>query len=122
VEKEYDYLHLPLMVKENSIIVTGRDDRPDYDYAMDAEVRIYRLQEGQEVSAIVYDMNGDCDLKITARNQDGEIVLQTAASKPYIVRLINVRDITASGASVRADGNDTIIIPDGGDRIVIRHL
>ena len=122
VEKEYDYLHLPLMVKENSIIVTGRDDRPDYDYAMDAEVRIYRLQEGQEVSAIVYDMNGDSDLKITARNQDGEIVLQTAASKPYIVRLINVRDVTASGASVRADGNDTIIIPDGGDRIVIRHL
>ncbi len=33
---KYDYLSLPLMVKENTILPMGaRDDRPDYDYVED---------------------------------------------------------------------------------------
>ena len=120
VEKEYDYLRLPLMVKENSIIATGRDDRPDYDYAADAEIRIYCLKEGAETSGVIYNGKGESDLKISARKQNGEILLQATASKPYIVRLVNVTGVVASGASVRPDGNDTILIPDGGNSIVIR--
>ncbi len=119
IEKEYDYLHLPLMVKENSIITLGRDDRPDYDYADDVEIRIYALQEGQEASTIIYNMQGEIDLKISAKKLDGTILLQTAASKPYTIRLINVTGVSATGASTKKDGNDTIVIP-SADRIEIR--
>ena len=120
VEKEYDYLHLPLMVKENSIIALGRDDRPDYDYAMDAEIRIYCLKEGQEASGVIYNGKGESELKISAKKLNGEIILHTAASKPCIIRLVNVTGVTASGASIRTEGSDTIVIPDGGSQIVIR--
>ena len=38
-EKTYDYLHLPLMVRENSIVALGScDDKPDYDYADGVEL------------------------------------------------------------------------------------
>ncbi len=41
-EKHYDYLHLPLMAKENSIIAIGAcEDKPDYDYADGVEHRVY---------------------------------------------------------------------------------
>ena len=60
------------MVRENPIVVMGaHDDRPDYDYADGAEVRIYALQEGQEASAVVYDMDQNADMTVTAKNTGG---------------------------------------------------
>ena len=58
IEKEYDYLHLPLMVKENSIVAIGaHDDGPEYDYADGAEIRIYALAEGKETESVIYDLS-----------------------------------------------------------------
>ncbi|MBR6344885.1 MAG: alpha-xylosidase, partial [Lachnospiraceae bacterium] len=40
------YLDIPLWVRENSAIVLGsRDDRPDYDYSKDNEIRVYELSD-----------------------------------------------------------------------------
>ena len=64
-------------------------------------------------------MKGEIDLKISAKKQDGAILLQTAASKPYTIRLMNVTGVAAMGASTKKDGNDTIVIP-SADRIEIR--
>lgn len=120
IEKEYDYLHLPLMVKENSIVAIGaHDDGPEYDYADGAEIRIYELTEGKEAESVIYDMDGKTALSISAKKNNGEITIQAAASKAYTIRLINVTGVTASGASIRADGNDTIVIP-SADRIEIK--
>ena len=121
IEKEYDYLHLPLMVKENSIVAIGaHDDGPEYDYADGAEIRIYELTDGKEAESVIYDMDGKTALSISAKKNNGEITIQAAASKAYTIRLINVTGVTASGASIRADGNDTIVIP-SADRIEIKH-
>lgn len=120
IEKEYDYLHLPLMVKENSIVAIGaHDDGPEYDYADGAEIRIYALAEGKETESVIYDMNGKAALSISAKKINGEITIQTAASKSYTIRLVNVTNVTASGASIRVDGNDTIVTP-SADRIDIK--
>ena len=120
IEKEYDYLHLPLMVKENSIVAIGaHDDGPEYDYADGAEIRIYALAEGKETESVIYDMNGKAALSISAKKNNGEITIQTAASKSYTIRLVNVTGVTASGASIRTDGNDTIVTP-SADRIDIK--
>ncbi|MCM1261763.1 MAG: alpha-xylosidase [Butyrivibrio sp.] len=120
IEKEYDYLHLPLMVKENSIVAIGaHDDKPDYDYADGAELRIYSLVEGLETQSVIYDMDGKTALSISAEKNNGEIIIQAAASKPYTIRLVNVSGVTASDASIRADGNDTIVTP-SAERIEIK--
>ena len=75
-EKKYDYLHLPLFVKENSIVVLGScDDRPDYDYEKDVEVRIYAPEEGKELSADVYGMDGKVKMTIKAIKKGDEIIV-----------------------------------------------
>ena len=75
-EKKYDYLHLPLFVKENSIVVLGScDDRPDYDYEKDVEVRIYAPEEGKELSADVYGMDGKVKMTVKAIKKGDEIIV-----------------------------------------------
>ena len=65
-EKKYDYLHLPLMVRENSVVAVGAcDDKPDYDYADGVELRVYALVDGQECSTTVYDMKQKEDLRVS---------------------------------------------------------
>ena len=120
IEKEYDYLHLPLMVKENSIIAIGsKDDRPDYDYADGVEIRIYALTESEEASSVVYNMKGDAELTISAIKRNGEITIQASSAKPYTIRLMNMTGVAVSGASTRTEGNDTVIIP-AADRMEVK--
>ena len=120
IEKEYDYLHLPLMVKENSMIAIGsKDDRPDYDYADGVEIRIYALTEGEETSSVVYNMKSDAELTISAIKRNGEITIQASSAKPYTIRLVNMTGVAVSGASTRTEGNDTVIVP-AADRMEVK--
>ncbi|MCR4788844.1 MAG: alpha-xylosidase [Lachnospiraceae bacterium] len=75
-EKKYDYLHLPLLVKEGSIVVLGNcDNRPDYDYEKDVEVRIYEPEEGKEIETKVYGMDGKVRMTIKAVKRGDEIIV-----------------------------------------------
>lgn len=113
VTEKHDYLSIPLMVRENSIVIMGaHDDKPDYDYADGAEVRIYALQDGKEASSVVYDMKQKIDLTVTAKKTDNKITISVDSAKPYTIRLVNVKAASASGASVTINGNDTIVTPE----------
>ena len=115
VEKTYDYLHLPLMVRENSIVAMGAcDDKPDYDYADGVELRVYALTDGQECSTTVYDMQQTIDLQVSIVKNGGSITINAKRNggKPYTVRLVNVKAADASGASIVIDGNDTVLTPE----------
>ena len=115
IEKEYDYLHLPLMVKENSIVAMGAcDDKPDYDYADEAELRVYALSEDKEASTVIYDMKQNVALTASVVKKGSKITIQVQADKPYTVRLINMKAVSASGADMQMEGNDTILTPTGG--------
>jgi len=116
ITEKHDYLSIPLMVRENSIVIMGsHDDRPDYDYADGAEVRIYSLQEGRETSAVVYDMKQNVDLSVTAKNMDGRILFHAEGKKPYTVRFVNVKASSVNGGSFRVDGNDTVVTPENNE-------
>ena len=111
-EKKYDYLHLPLMVRENSIVAVGAcDDRPDYDYADGAELRVYALVDGQECSTVVYDRQRQEDLRAFVVKDGASIRIQVWGDKPYTVRLVNVQATSAAGASIVVDGKDTVLTP-----------
>ena len=80
-EKKYDYLHLPLMVKENSMVILGNcDNRPDYDYEKDVEVRIYALEEGKEIESKVYGMDGTVKMTVKASRKNDEIIVSKEGS------------------------------------------
>ena len=113
-EKTFDYLHLPLMVRENSIIAMGVcNDRPDYDYADGVELRVYALTDGQECSTVVYDMKQQADLQISVVKTGKTITItaENTGGKPYTVRLINVQAVSSNGASMVIDGKDTVLTP-----------
>lgn len=110
VEREYDYLHLPLMVRENSILAIGaHDDRPDYDYAADAELRIYALTDATPAQTVIYSPANKQELSITAVRNGSQITITAEGQKPFSVRLVNVTAQSADGAALRTDGKDTIL-------------
>ncbi|MCD7725403.1 MAG: alpha-xylosidase [Clostridiales bacterium] len=112
-EKHYDYLHLPLMARENSIIAIGAcEDKPDYDYADGVELRVYALLEGQETSAVIYDMQQKIALTADIVRKGARITIRVKAEKPCTVRLVNYKAASASGARMWAEGKDTVLIPE----------
>ena len=114
VEKSYDYLHLPLMVRENSIVAIGScADRPDYDYADGVELRVYALIDGQECSTVVYDMQQKDALQISVVKNGSLITIKAekSADKPYTIRLVNLQAVNAAGSAIKLDGKDTLLTP-----------
>ncbi|HKM03103.1 MAG TPA: alpha-xylosidase [Lachnospiraceae bacterium] len=110
INENHDYLSIPLMVKENSIIAIGsHDDKPDYDYSEDVELRIYSLLDNKEASTKVYSVDNQLDLTASAIKVENEITITTSSTKSYSIRLVNVIVTRATGATIIIDGNDTIL-------------
>jgi len=82
----HDFMSLPLLAREGSVIAMGsRDDRPDYDYADGVELHVYKLAEGKSASCIVYDLKGKPAASFTVTMRSGEPVVETDSAKPYTV-------------------------------------
>lgn len=111
VNEKHDYLSIPLMVKENSIVVLGAcDEKPDYDYGTDAEIRIYALKDGIQAKSVVYGMDQNEEISITAEKNGNDIHVTIVSDKNYTIRLVNV---SAVGDSAVKDGNDTVLTLSG---------
>ena len=55
----YDFMSLPLLVRPNSAIVVGDEDtKPDYEYAGNFTLRVYRLSHGSQAIAEIPTSDG----------------------------------------------------------------
>ena len=89
--EKYDYMSLPMMVKENSIIVLGdTDDKPDYDYGNNATVCIYAMQEGCSASTVVYGMDKSVQIKVDVTRKDDVIHAKITGNKECRIKFVNV--------------------------------
>ncbi len=78
---EYDYFTLPLCVRENTILVLGeQDDRPDYDYEENPEIRIFGIRDGATVSADVYSRSGEKKFTVTASREGKAVTVKLSGS------------------------------------------
>lgn len=119
ITEKHGYLSIPLMVKENSIVVLGaHDDKPDYDYADGAELRMYHLIDGKEASAVVYGMDNQAALSAKAVKNGNEIRITIDTKASYTIRLVNVNATSACGGNFAIDGNDTVITGASGEVVV----
>ena len=67
---DYDYFHLPLFVRENTILVLGaHNDRPDYDYGVEPGSRIVGLRDACTATAEVVSQEGERKFTITATRE-----------------------------------------------------
>ena len=115
-----DYLSIPLMVKENSIVAMGaHDDKPDYDYGDDAELRLYALKDGKSAGAVVYGMDKTEEIAMTAKRDGNQIQIAVKSDKVYRIRLVNVIAISVSQGDVKIDKKDTIISLSGNADLTV---
>ncbi|MDD5897777.1 MAG: alpha-xylosidase, partial [Clostridia bacterium] len=82
----HDFMSLPLMAREGSVIAMGAcDNRPDYDYLDGVELHVYRLAEGKTATCRVYDLQGKRAATFTVTMHNGQAVVETDSQKPYSV-------------------------------------
>lgn len=110
ISEKCDYLDIPLMVKENSIVAIGaHNDKPDYDYSDDVELRVYELQDGKAASVSVYAMNTKKELQATILKENNSIKIHVTTDKSYRIRLVNINAVSAEGADLSLEGKDSIL-------------
>lgn len=120
IRQKYDYLSIPLMVKENSIIAMGtQDDKSDYDYGNQVELRLYGLQDGACASTVVYGMDQKEEVKVSAHRDGKRIRIDVETNKPYSVRLVNINATGAEGTVAVTDHHDTILHSTSGKMVAI---
>lgn len=73
-KETYDYFSLPVWIKQDAAIVVGScNERPDYDYGKDIQIKLSYLTEGKENVQELYNQEGDLIGKIYYKKQDGNI-------------------------------------------------
>jgi alpha-D-xyloside xylohydrolase len=94
-EESYDFLSLPIYVRENTILAIGANNqRPDYDYTEGLELHVFNLQEGHLAQTSIINLQGKCvlDVKIQQQANRYEMVL-TKLLKPCTCIMHGIKTI-----------------------------
>lgn len=119
IQEKHGYLSVPLLVKENSIVAIGaHDDKPDYDYGEDTELRIYEPAADTTVTETVYGMDGSEEIKISVTTEDGRISVSVDTGKTVSVRLVNRKAKAVENAEMQVTDKDTVLTKIAGKAIV----
>ena len=117
IKEHHDYLSIPMMVRENSLVAVGYDNtRPDYDFREDVSVLAYELDDKLEVCTKVLDMKRNETLAVSVLKDGNTIDIKSIGTdKPWSLILKDVTNVAeVSGLTFEVFGNDTkIIIPSG---------
>lgn len=119
IQEKHGYLSVPLLVKENSIVAIGaHDDKPDYDYGEDTELRIYEPVAGTTVTEIVYGMDGSEEIRISVTTEEGKISVSVETGKTVSVRLVNRKAKAVENAEMQVTDKDTVLTKIAGKAVV----
>ncbi|WP_367342405.1 alpha-xylosidase [Limosilactobacillus sp.] len=80
-DEKYDYMSLPLLAKQDSILLTNpQAEHAEYDYLSAPEVHVYQPSEGHHSQAVV-DENGEHHGEITVDVKDGQLTIDVSPLK-----------------------------------------
>ena len=97
----HDFMSLPLMVRENTLLPIGADDQNvEYDYGKDLTLHLFALKD--QARADVVDMYGNPMLTACAKNEGGSVTLTfegRAENLSLVLRNVHqVKDLTGAEA------------------------
>ena len=103
----HDFMSLPLMARENSLIAVGADDQHvEYDFGKNLTLHLFALKD--KAQADVKDMYGEDMLKASAQNQNGTVTLTfegRAENLKVLLRGIHeVKDLSGAQAQDTEQG------------------
>lgn len=80
----FDYFHLPLMVRENTVLPVGAcQDKPDYDYTTGTTFKLYQITADTEIHIVVPDINGKEAVKVCAVSQNGKVTMEVIGATDW---------------------------------------
>ena len=119
IQEKHGYLSVPLLVRENSIVAIGaHDDKPDYDYGEDTELRIYEPAADTTITETVYGMDGSEEIKISVTTEEGRISVSVDTGKTVSVRLVNRKAKAVENAEMQVTDKDTVLTKIAGKAVV----
>ena len=84
-KETHDFMSLPLLVRENTVIPLGAvDSRPDYDYTDGVELHVFEPKDG-ELRVSLPDLKGETAAEYILTVRNGEVTCSTDCAKPYSV-------------------------------------
>lgn len=124
-DEKHGYRSLPLMVRENSVLPMGRNDRtPVYDYTEGVVFHIFELKEEGKAEAVIHTKDNDRLLRVTvARAGERISVWFDGGYENCRLMLRNIGKVAGvtNGEQV-SDAQGTIILPSGGARSILIDL
>jgi alpha-D-xyloside xylohydrolase len=76
----YDYMTLPVFVRENTLLAMGREDTAEYGYNENITIRAYNVTEQTTID--LYDKTGKKRASVTAKPENGEISFKIDGDAP----------------------------------------
>lgn len=115
----HNYLSIPLMVKEGSIIAVGQDSGAVYDYAQDVELRVYEISESKKSATVVYNQASEIEVSLEVEKNQDKIMLNVNYSKPLRIVLVNMTTLShVENGTYSVEGNNTVIIPSSKGEVI----
>lgn len=120
-KENYDFMSLPLFVRENSILAVGNNNNvPDYDFANEVELKLFEIADGAEVSRKVRNLQGETELEVTVTRKGSSVkVNATGVGKPFYVSchgfgVIAEVQVAVSENANGANNSDSVKLDDAG--------
>lgn len=120
------YLSIPLYVKEGSIVAEGaHNENAVYDYADGVTFRVYRVKDGQELSAVVYDGEAREAASVKVQRTGDTCKVIVTNDRPCTVRLMNVTEpaSVAGGTFMKEyhmNNKDLVLTFEGSGEAVVK--
>ena len=77
-QENFDYFHLPVLVRPNSILVRKEAvNRAEYDYNQQVTVHVYNLEDGKTAQTAIFDTQGQKAATIKISRKGGDYHLET---------------------------------------------
>lgn len=115
--ESHDFLSLPLLVRPNTVLTTGSNDRrPDYDFADGTVFELFEIEEGADIRVPIPGSKGEAagSGRVT-RTADTITVEVGGAIRNWAVVLHGAAAATADGANVVTEATRVRITPREGE-------
>ncbi|ADO55969.1 alpha-xylosidase [Paenibacillus polymyxa] len=112
VNEQHDFTTLPVLVKPNTLLAIGHEDRrPDYDYADQVALHLFELGEGQQARTVIVNTSGEEELTVTASRKDSVITVKAeGAVKPWSLVLRGIHEAVQVKEGTSLAGEQGLII------------
>ncbi|MBS5884469.1 MAG: alpha-xylosidase [Clostridium sp.] len=117
IREKHDYLSIPMMVKENSIVAVGANNKvPNYDYGKDVTLEVFNLEDNKEAYTEVLNQNAEVVLKAKALKNNKVVTFDVEANDNYSILLNGIFHVEkVDGADITIENRGVRLTPSNKD-------